>query len=52
MEISDAEDYVDSIKEVYHVYKQGGFTITKIQYDNEFCKAMDDFAARQNPPIK
>jgi hypothetical protein len=34
------------------VYKKGGFKITNIDCDNEFCKAMDPFSGGQAPPIK
>ena len=40
------------MKEVYNVYKQGGFTIIEILCDNEFHKTMDSFATKQDPPIK
>ena len=52
--ISDAiaQNYEDCMQEVYDIYKQGGFTVTEIHCDNEFHKAMDNFAARQDPPIK
>ena len=47
-----ADNYEDCMKEIYTVYKQGGFTITEIHCDNEFHKAMDSFAAKQDPPIR
>ena len=40
------------MKEVYDIYKKGGFTIIEIHCDNVFHKAMDSFASEQNPPIQ
>ena len=34
------------------VYNKGGFNITDIHCDNEFCKVMDPFMAKQYPTIK
>ena len=47
-----AEDYKKCMDEVYNVYKRGGFIIVEIHCDNEFHKAMDKFAAKQDPQIK
>ena len=47
-----AINYEECMKEIYAVYKQGGFTIREIHCDNEFHKAMDNFAAEQDPVIK
>ena len=47
-----ASDYEDCMQEIYDVYRMGGFKIVEIHCDNEFHKAMDKFAARQDPPIK
>jgi hypothetical protein len=33
------------------LYKRGGFTISTIHCDNEFCKVLDQLSARQDPPI-
>ena len=33
-------------------YKRGGFNITKIKFDNEFCKVMDPFLEKQDLTIK
>jgi hypothetical protein len=43
------EAYMDKL---LAVYKRGGFNITKIHCDNEFCKVMNPLSARQDPPIK
>ena len=47
-----AKDYEECMQEVYNVYRQGGFTIVEIHCNSEFRKAMDNFAAKQDPPIK
>ena len=47
-----AENYETCMDQIYYIYKRGGFTIVEIHCDNEFRKAMDKFAAKQNPPIR
>ena len=49
---ANAQNYEECMKELYTLYKQGGFTIIEIHCDNEFHKAMDNFAAKQDPVIK
>ena len=34
------------------VYKKGGFNITDIHCDDEFCKVIDPFLAKQDLKIK
>ncbi len=46
-----AEDYEKSMDEINYVYRKGGFRIVEIHCDNEFHKAMDRFAAKQDPPM-
>ena len=40
------------MKEIYYVYRKGGFVIVEIHCDNECQKAMDEFAAKQDPQIR
>ena len=47
-----AINYVECMQEIYNLYKLAGFIIREIHCDNEFHKAMNKFAASQNPPIK
>jgi hypothetical protein len=43
-----ASAYKKCISELLGVYKKGGFNVTEIHCDNEFCKVMDPLLARQN----
>ena len=47
-----AEDYEKCMNEIYYIYRKAGFIIVEIHCDNEFHEAMDEFASKQNPPIK
>jgi demethoxyubiquinone hydroxylase (CLK1/Coq7/Cat5 family) len=44
--------YKVCMDELLAVYKKGGFKITEIHCDNEFCKGMEVFLAKQDPRIK
>jgi hypothetical protein len=46
-----ASIYKSCMDELLAIYKRGGFDITEIHCDNEFCKVMDPVSARQDPPI-
>jgi hypothetical protein len=46
-----ASVYEECMNELLALYKRGGFTISEIHCDNEFCKVMDPLSARQDPPI-
>jgi hypothetical protein len=46
-----ASVYEECMNELLALYKRGGFTISEIHSDNEFCKVMDPLSARQDPPI-
>jgi hypothetical protein len=47
-----ASIYEECFDELLGVYKKGGFNITEVHCNNEFCKVMDPLLARQDPPIK
>jgi hypothetical protein len=38
--------------EILAIYWSSGFTVTKINCDNEFHKAFDEYAEAKTPPIK
>ena len=47
-----ASVYKSCMDKLLEFYKKGGFNITDIHCDNEFCKVMDPFLAKQDPKIK
>ena len=47
-----ASVYEVCMDKLVSIYKKGGFNITEIHCDNEFCKVMDPFLVKQDPPIK
>jgi hypothetical protein len=46
-----ASIYKERMNKLLALYKRGGFTISEIHCDNQFCKVMDPLLARQDPPI-
>ena len=49
---TNAKEYIKRMDEIKTLYKQGGFNVTQIHCNNEFHKAMNNFSAIQQPPIK
>ena len=46
-----AANFEECLTQIYRVYRKAGLIIIEIHCDNEFHKAMDNFAAAQDPVI-